>query len=39
MLLENLTLTLNFHDKIALIGTTGAGKSTLLKIMAGELRA
>ena len=37
LLFDNLNLTLNEHDKIALIGNNGAGKSTLLKILAGVL--
>jgi ATPase subunit of ABC transporter with duplicated ATPase domains len=39
VLFDNLNLTLNNRDKVALIGNNGAGKSTLLKIIAGELRA
>ncbi|HYG40850.1 MAG TPA: ATP-binding cassette domain-containing protein, partial [Cytophagales bacterium] len=37
LLFDNLNLTINKRDKIALIGNNGAGKSTLLKIMAGVL--
>lgn len=37
MLLDNIDLTINRHDKIALIGHNGTGKSSLLKIMAGQL--
>ncbi|TXK20975.1 ABC-F family ATP-binding cassette domain-containing protein [Pontibacter qinzhouensis] len=37
LLFENINLTLNRHQKIALIGNNGAGKSTLLKVMAGLL--
>ncbi|UXP32664.1 ATP-binding cassette domain-containing protein [Reichenbachiella agarivorans] len=37
MLFDDISLTVNTHDKIALIGNNGAGKSTLLKIIAGEL--
>jgi ATPase subunit of ABC transporter with duplicated ATPase domains len=36
-LFENINLTVNSRDKIALIGNNGTGKSTLLKIIAGEL--
>src|SRR5262245_49004122 len=38
LLFENINLTVNYHDKIALIGNNGSGKSTLLKIIAGELQ-
>lgn len=38
LLFDNINLTINQHDKIALIGNNGAGKSTLLKIIAGELK-
>ncbi len=34
---QNINLTVNNRDKIALIGNNGTGKSTLLKIIAGEL--
>ena len=37
LLFENIYLTVNSRDKIALIGNNGTGKSTLLKIIAGEL--
>jgi ATPase subunit of ABC transporter with duplicated ATPase domains len=37
LLFENIDLTVNNRDKIALIGNNGTGKSTLLQIMAGEL--
>lgn len=36
LLFEHLNLTINRHDKIALIGNNGVGKSTLLEIMAGS---
>ncbi|MBZ4035112.1 ATP-binding cassette domain-containing protein [Flavobacterium sp. 17A] len=39
MLFQNLSFTLNNHDKIALVGNNGVGKSTLLKIIAGKLNA
>lgn len=38
LLFDNISLTVNDHEKIALIGNNGAGKSTLLKIIAGELQ-
>ncbi|MDR2122414.1 MAG: ATP-binding cassette domain-containing protein [Flavobacteriaceae bacterium] len=37
LLFNKINLTVNKHDKIALIGNNGAGKSTLLKIIAGIL--
>lgn len=37
LLFENLNLTVNNRDKIALTGNNGTGKSTLLKLIAGEL--
>ena len=37
-LFRNINLTVNEHDKIALIGNNGSGKSTLLKIISGELQ-
>ncbi|SDD09697.1 ribosomal protection-like ABC-F family protein [Niabella drilacis] len=37
-LFSNLHLTVNRHDKAALIGNNGAGKSTLLRVIAGQLR-
>lgn len=38
VLFGNISLTVNHHNKIALIGSNGTGKSTLLKIIAGELQ-
>jgi len=37
VLFSDINLTVNKHDKIALIGNNGAGKSTLLKIIAQNL--
>src|SRR5690606_429394 len=37
LLFSNIHLSVNNHDKIALIGNNGVGKSTLLKIIAKEL--
>lgn len=38
LLFSDINLTVNNHEKTALIGNNGAGKSTLLKIIAKELR-
>lgn len=38
LLFDSIDLTVNRHDKIALIGNNGSGKSTLLKIVAKELQ-
>ena len=38
LLFDNICLTVNNQDKIALIGNNGSGKSTLLKIIADELQ-
>lgn len=38
VLFENVYLTVNSRDKLALIGNNGSGKSTLLKLIAGELQ-
>ena len=38
LLFENINLTVNKQNKIALIGNNGSGKSTLLKIIAGVLQ-
>ncbi len=38
LLFDNINLTINKHDKTALIGNNGVGKSTLLKIIAGILK-
>lgn len=38
LLFSDITLTVNHHEKTALIGSNGIGKSTLLKIIAGELQ-
>lgn len=37
LLFDNIHLTLNHRDKVALIGNNGIGKSTLFKIIAGEV--
>lgn len=37
LLFDNINLTVNRYDKIALTGNNGTGKSTLLKIIAGLL--
>jgi len=37
LLFDNINLTVNDHDKIALTGNNGTGKSTLLKVIAGVL--
>ena len=37
--LENVSLTVNRGDRIAIIGPNGIGKSTLLKIVMGQLEA
>ena len=38
LLLENVQLSIENSERIALIGRNGAGKSTLLRLIAGELR-
>src|SRR5687768_7707975 len=38
LLFDNINLSVNNRDKIALIGNNGSGKSTLLKIISGELQ-
>lgn len=38
LLFSTVNLTVNSHEKIALIGNNGAGKSTLLKIIVNELQ-
>jgi ATPase subunit of ABC transporter with duplicated ATPase domains len=39
LLFENINLTVNNREKVAVIGNNGSGKSTLLKIIAGKLQA
>lgn len=36
ILFDKVSLTINPHDRIGLVGLNGTGKSTLLKIIAGE---
>jgi ATP-binding cassette subfamily F protein 3 len=36
---ENLTATIRYQDKIAVVGVNGAGKSTLLKVICGQTEA
>ncbi len=38
LLFDNINLTVNNHEKIALIGNNGSGKSTLLKLISKELQ-
>lgn len=38
LLFDNISLTVNHHEKITLIGNNGSGKSTLLKLIARELK-
>ncbi len=38
LLFDGITLTINPHDKIVLIGNNGVGKSTLFKIILNELQ-
>ena len=38
LLFSDINLTVNNHEKTALIGNNGIGKSTFLKIIAGELQ-
>lgn len=37
LLFSNLNLTVNLHEKIAVIGNNGVGKSTLLQLIAGKI--
>ncbi|KWS03466.1 ATPase component of ABC transporter [Lysobacter capsici AZ78] len=39
LLLENVELSIEPGERIALIGRNGAGKSTLMKLLAGEIHA
>ncbi|RYD56444.1 MAG: ABC-F family ATP-binding cassette domain-containing protein [Sphingobacteriales bacterium] len=38
LLFDDISFSINKHEKIALVGNNGSGKSTLLKILAGELQ-
>ncbi len=38
LLFSNINLTVNNHEKTALIGNNGVGKSTLLKIISGAFQ-
>lgn len=38
ILFADISLVVNRHDKIALVGNNGTGKSTLLQLMAGNLQ-
>ncbi|MFC7322353.1 ABC-F family ATP-binding cassette domain-containing protein [Halobacillus campisalis] len=37
LILENIKLEVQMHDRLAIVGRNGAGKSTLLKMMAGDM--
>ena len=39
LLFDNINLSLNQHQKVALIGNNGVGKSTLLRLIAKEITA
>ncbi|MCR4029331.1 MULTISPECIES: ABC-F family ATP-binding cassette domain-containing protein [Flavobacterium] len=39
LLFQNISFTINKHDKVALVGNNGVGKSTLLKIIAAQLQS
>ncbi|MGG2113276.1 ribosomal protection-like ABC-F family protein [Lysinibacillus pakistanensis] len=39
LLFQDVNLTAEFGDKIAITGTNGSGKTTLLKILLGQLKA
>ena len=38
VLFADINLTINKHEKVALIGNNGTGKSTLLKLLSGQLK-
>ena len=38
LLFDDINLTVNNYQKVALVGNNGSGKSTLLRIIAGELK-
>ncbi|GAY78949.1 ABC transporter ATP-binding protein uup [Sporolactobacillus inulinus] len=39
LVLSNITIDVQFGERVALVGRNGAGKSTLLKIIAGKMSA
>ncbi len=38
-LFENVSLGINLHDRIGLIGSNGSGKTTFLKLLTGDLQS
>lgn len=38
ILFKDISLTINRHEKVAIVGNNGTGKSTLLKLIAGALK-
>lgn len=39
LLLEQVELSIEPHERVCIVGRNGAGKSTLMKLIAGELQA
>lgn len=39
VLFENISLTINKGEKVALVGNNGCGKSTLLRLLAGRIKS